>query len=286
MKKQIFVVIILALINTGILIYSLIPDKEIIDKKQEEIENKEEIFENETLTKFKKQKYFLEKNKDTYLEYYEENKDKEIDEIIKIVNTNINHEFFTNTKEANISKDFLILVNKYYYLKEDYEPNNLVTINTNYATSNQRIINEVFEKYKEMLEVAKEAKMDLIIISSYRDYKSQETIYNNYVKESGEKLANRFSAKPGHSEHQLGLALDIMKPGTNFNNFENTNEAKWLKENAYKFGFILRYDKSKEYVTGYKYEPWHYRYVGLEVAKYIFENDITFDEYYAFYLDK
>jgi len=118
-----------------------------------------------------------------------------------------------------------------------------------------------------------------------RDYDEQEETYEYYKSTKGEEYANNYAAQPGNSEHQTGLAFDILSPNSNTKNFDETEEFKWLQKNAYKYGFIMRYPKDKEDITGYKYEPWHYRYVGIEVAKQIHEEDITFDEYYAFYIE-
>ena len=116
----------------------------------------------------------------------------------------------------------------------------------------------------------------LNIASGFRSYEEQEKGYNEYVKEFGEEKTNTFSAKPGHSEHQTGLAIDICDDS---DNFIGTKEDTWLKANAYKFGFIIRYPKGKECITGYKYEPWHLRYVGCKHAKKIYESGLTLEEY-------
>lgn len=116
----------------------------------------------------------------------------------------------------------------------------------------------------------------LNIASGFRSYDYQEQVYNEYVKKYGEEKTNTFSAKPGHSEHQSGLALDICEDS---DKFINTKEDKWLQENAHKFGFIIRYPKSKEYITGYKYEPWHIRYVGKKHAQRICDKKLTLEEY-------
>ena len=116
----------------------------------------------------------------------------------------------------------------------------------------------------------------LCIVSGFRSYKYQEKIYNEYVKEYGKQKTNTFSAKPGHSEHQTGLAIDICDDS---DDFIGTKEDKWLQKNAYKFGFIVRYPKGKEHITGYKYEPWHIRYVGKKHAKRIYDKKLTLEEY-------
>ena len=101
------------------------------------------------------------------------------------------------------------------------------------------------------------------------------------------KYADSIASRPGASEHQTGLTLDIFsKDNSNKNTFKDTEVFKWLKDNSYKFGFILRYPEDKVKVTGYGYESWHYRYVGKKIAKYIYENNITFEEYYAYFIEK
>ena len=106
----------------------------------------------------------------------------------------------------------------------------------------------------------------------------QKNLYNNYVKRDGAQNADRYSARPGYSEHQTGLAFDINYADSRF---EGTDQAIWLAENAYKYGFILRYPEGKEHITGYMYEPWHYRYIGVENAAKIFASGLTLEEYYG-----
>lgn len=116
----------------------------------------------------------------------------------------------------------------------------------------------------------------LPLISGYRSYSTQNTIYNNYIKRWGQEYTDTVSARPGHSEHQTGLAFDV---GQLSNSYGETKEGKWLKENCYKYGFILRYLKGKENITGYAYEPWHIRYVGVDVATEIMQKNLTLEEY-------
>ena len=137
-----------------------------------------------------------------------------------------------------------------------------------------------------MFNDAKKDNVTLIINSSYRSYENQEETYNNYSTWYGKDEADKIAARPGFSEHQTGLTIDIMTYNSNRNNFEESDAFKWLNNNAYKYGYILRYPKNKEYLTGYSYESWHYRYVGKEVANYIKDNNITYDEYYAFFIEK
>lgn len=155
----------------------------------------------------------------------------------------------------------LLIVNKKISLPKDYNPG---------------LNKKMMKMYYKMERLAKCNNLKLDIVSGFRDYDYQEKIYNEYVEKYGLKKASTFSAKPGHSEHQTGLALDILD---DTDNFINTKEAKWLDKNAHKFGFIIRYPKGKEKVTGYKYEPWHIRYVGKFNATRIWNRHITLEEY-------
>lgn len=123
---------------------------------------------------------------------------------------------------------------------------------------------------------AKALGLNIPLVSGYRSYETQENLYNKYVKKDGEKKANTYSAKPGESEHQTGLAFDI---GSVDRSFANTIEAKWLAENAYLYGFIVRYPKGKTDITGYIYEPWHVRYLGEKKAKDVYLSGLTLEEY-------
>ena len=130
-----------------------------------------------------------------------------------------------------------------------------------------------------MADDAKENGFNIVAVSTYRSYEYQEKLYNNYVNDKGKYYADMCSARAGHSEHQTGLAVDIADLSLDYDNFEYTKEFIWVKENAHKYGFIMRYPKAKFHITGFKYEPWHYRYVGIEIATYIYENNLTLEEY-------
>ena len=233
-------------------------------------------------------KYFIYDNFYEYLEYTKNNSDKPLRSVIEIINTNRDQEYYTNSLESDIEKDELILVNKYYYLK-DYEPDNLVTISSTYSWGNygsQKVTEETYDAFLEMWEGAKEDNFYLMVSSSYRNYEKQETIYNDYKNKQGIEYADSIAARPGYSEHQTGLTLDIFeKTAYRQNTFHESDAYLWLKDNSYKYGFILRYPEDKEDITGYSFESWHYRYVGKDVAKYIYENNITFDEYYAYFIE-
>ena len=225
-----------------------------------------------------KSKYFIASN----LEKYLSNKKSSVDKTIAYVNAGLYRKYYQDMIPTDMEKDTLMLVNKYNYLSSSYDPNDLETIDANYSKGVNNKLRHVakvaFEK------MAASAKLENIIIfnlSAYRSYQSQVTIYNRSVANYGIAESDKTSARPGNSEHQTGLTLDVNSVD---DSFKYTSAYKWLSNNAYKYGFILRYPENKEDITGYTYEPWHYRYVGEDVANKIKEEGITFDEYYAYYV--
>lgn len=308
-KKKSFCLIIFILIIGAIVVYK-IPnndqivfkqtdsnlvnigyDKETIKLINEKLTDKEikklnNINKIDELEMFIKEKYYLHKNLDRYISYSTANPDQNIKDVIALVNVNADKEAYKDSRPANLSKGNLILVNKYNSLSENYEPKGIFDINIKYAYENRKITNEVNEAFIEMYNAARKENIDLYITSAYRSYSYQKLLYNNYLSTYGEEYANTISAYPGYSEHQTSLALDILSPGIDMSNFEKSKAYQWLKDNSYKYGFILRYPKDKTAITGYAFESWHYRYLGKEIAKKVYEENITYDEYYAFYLDK
>lgn len=236
------------------------------------------------LTSFITSKYYIKSNLENYLNYYEENKTVDISKIISIINVGTNKDFYTDVKTTS-NDDYLILVNKYNSLSSTYEPSDLVNMSLLYAYNDNKIRSEVNTKYNEMAAVAKAAGLKLITIYSYRSYAKQEETYNKYYDLKGLSYAEENVARAGFSEHQTGLALDITTSLEENEEFIDTDEYSWLIDNSYKYGFILRYPESKEDITGYSFEPWHYRYVGIDVATIIHNEGITFDEYYAYYIE-
>lgn len=243
---------------------------------------------NKLIPKLIEKKYFIFKNLDNYIEYFQDNSSDDLDNIIATINVKANYDHYdTDTiTNTNIKGGNLLLVNKYTKLSNDYVPETLTNIPLTYAFNDNQTTKEVLTAFKNMWNAAKKEGLTLIVNSSYRDYNSQEEVWNNYENLYGEEYADSIAARPGFSEHQTGLALDIITYGANKNNFEETDEFKWLDKNAHKYGFILRYPKDKEDITGYAYESWHYRYVGEKIATQIKKLNITFDEYYAFYIEE
>ena len=240
---------------------------------------------NETTLSFIKEKYFIEDYLERYLKYYENHKDLSFKEIVTRINSNLDYKFYEDVKTADLTKGMFTLVNKYNYLESNFVPNDLETISYTYAVNNTKLNKIALENFIKMYEDASKENINFKITTAYRDYNFQSILYNNYVNSDGKDLADTYSARPGYSEHQLGYSFDLTNESyADFGEFEYTDEYKWLQENAYKYGFILRYPKDKEYITGYVFESWHYRYVGTDIATYIHKNNITYEEYYSFFL--
>lgn len=191
-----------------------------------------------------------------------------------------------NTIVLNPS-DTLVMVNKENSLPSDYIPENLVVPNIPFPFkefhSKKLMRQDAGSALENLFEKAKQDGINLYATSGYRSYDRQKSIFDSNAKKYGIEKANQFSAKPGESEHQTGLAMDVTSPSVNYHltqRFGETKEGIWLKQNAAQFGFIIRYPKEKENITGYKYEPWHLRYVGEKVATEITNQNITLEEYF------
>lgn len=233
-------------------------------------------------------KIFKVENLERYINYKnkEENKDLTYKDIILKVNMDLDKDFYENPKTIENPDDVLVLVNKYNKLPDDYEAKDLVQIDSKYTVADMYLNKRAKEPFEEMCTDAKSVNMIIKAVSTYRTKEYQEKLYNDYVKTNGFKYAENYSARPRYSEHETGLAVDVRGGLSGYTLFENTEEYKWVQQNAHNYGFIIRYQKEKESITGYHYESWHLRYVGKEVATYIYEHNITFDEYYAMFLEK
>lgn len=197
----------------------------------------------------------------------------------KIYDYNIKND--TKAVDTSNIKVNSLLVNRYNGLDKKYIPEDLVEPNIEFAeesTSEERKVSKkMAEALEQLISDARKEGIYLLGNSGYRSYRYQKKLYNDRVKKDGKELADAYVAKPGYSEHQTGLAIDITNRQRYF--VQGTIEAEWLKNNCYKYGFIIRYPQGKESITGINYEPWHIRYVGEEAAKYINNNNITLEEY-------
>lgn len=260
----------------------------IINQKNQETQEKpkKQTKEEQKIEKLKSIPYYKKEYQKRYLEYQKENPNLSVENIVTYVNIGIDKPYYTNTKKAENLNTNLILVNKYNYLTEDYIPENLEPIDIAYARSGMQLVREAKEAFETLSEDAKKEGKNIIAMSSYRSYDYQVNLYNNYVATDGKEAADTYSARAGYSEHQTGLAVDVYNKVLPYTSFEETEEFNWMQENAYKYGFILRFPKDKVNITGYQYESWHYRYVGKEAAKYIHNHDLTLEEYYVKKVEK
>lgn len=219
---------------------------------------------------------------DRYIAYSDET--GEDDEVtVLIVNMDLDKEDYVDAKEV---KKFSVdmLVNKHRKLGENFVPDDLVEVSKNYASTGGIELNR--EAYAAFLKMAKAAESEgygIYINSAYRSYQDQVDLCEYYKGVYGEKYVLKYVAQPGHSEHQTGLGIDIAS--TTNNVFLNSKEYVWMQDNAYKYGFIMRFPSKYVSITGFNYEPWHYRYVGVDIATYMHENNMPFEKYFAMFLD-
>lgn len=237
--------------------------------------------------------YFKEENLDRYIKYdfidtksvYDTTILKEkynYEDTVTFVNAYLDKDYYTNdiplSKEEASKLD--VIVNKYYKLDKNYEPEDLTVINSKFASGTQKLRKEAAGKFEEMASDMLKENLKIYAGSTYRSYSYQEGLYNRYVKKDGFKEAETYSARAGYSEHQLGLAVDIVNGKWNYLS-EGDKEYTWLINNSYKYGFILRYPHESEYITGYVFEDWHFRYLGIDLATKVYESKLTYDEYIA-----
>ncbi len=210
-------------------------------------------------------------------------------EIYKVTNL-VDSDKSYGTKERSIYIDdpsaVTAVVNKNRMLESTYVPNDLVgiTVTSTKSGSNNMIRSAVLPNLEAMFAAAEGDSIKLTVTSAYRSYSTQTSLFNGYINSHGLDAALKFSAPPGASEHQTGLSLDIGEVNGTYDNFSTDfgkgKAGKWLANNAHLYGFVLRYPNGKESVTTYQYEPWHFRYVGVEEASKIYESGLTLEEYY------
>ena len=228
------------------------------------------------ITSYLEFNFFKVEKLDRYLNYF--NGDYK-DTIVR-VNIGLDKKYY---EDPTIIKDYSIgvIVNKYNKLDSTFTPTKLVEID-NCVDGEHYLAEEAKLAYDKMCTASLKEGLKLGVTSAYRSYESQQGVYATYLKSNGQDYVNQYVATPGYSEHQTGLALDVKSKVSS--PFKTTKEYKWMLENAYKYGFILRYEEGKEDITGYNPEAWHFRYVGEEAAKYVYENGITYEEYYAMFM--
>ena len=226
-------------------------------------------------------RYFIADNFDRYLAYHKKDTTgAPLDNIIALVNVGYDRDRESVAVPCDTTKGQLMLVNGRHYLDENYKPAGLVTFSRDYSYEEQKAQRVVVDAFLAMQKACKEqTDAQLMVNSAYRSYQEQIGTHKRNPK--------GYAARAGSSEHQTGFALDITSREHPMRwPFDKSVEGVWMREHCHEYGFILRYPERQSHIFGFAYEPWHLRYVGKEVAKRIHDEDITFDEYYAFYLDK
>ena len=286
MNKNKRIIIIFVLIVIGISIFC------ISNAYEERIVLREKLDRIDVYTPFKKTTNFKGENRERYVRFYEMNKNLSYEEVVTRVNIGLDYGFYNYITLADTKKDILILTNKYLKLDDDYKPVDLEKINREYFINGNSKVSYMRKDARRAFEMmsADSIKNNTPVYgqSAYRSFEKQRTLFNDAALRYGKESADLDTARPGHSEHQTGLAIDVSSTKNgNMLDFENTDSFNWMVNNAYKYGFILRYPKGKEKIHGYVYEAWHYRYVGIEVAADMYNNysDLTYDEYYYKFLD-
>lgn len=221
----------------------------------------------------------LEVDKISRYETYRIEKNTDVQDAVTKVNIGLDLEFYSEVETIEDPSSYTVLLNKYRGLPEDYVPDDLTPLSIN---KNYKLRAKAAESYEQLQSAALLDHVVFYPFSAYRSKEYQNGLYTRYVNRDGKNAADTYSARPRHSEHELGLAVDIRSDGLSDNLTEEDYE--WMLNNSYKYGFIVRYAKGTTPITGYIEEPWHLRYLGVDIATDVHEKGITFDEYYDLYL--
>lgn len=219
--------------------------------------------------------YFISDRFIRYLDYHQKYPQQSLRSVVEHVNADRDQVGYSQTQAVDFNKK-VILVNKFHYLSQSYIPKDLSKAQ---GCGQPTLRKEAALAYDLMCQAITKARLLLLeATSSYRSYGYQASLYNSYLKQYGRTYTDTFSARPGFSEHQTGLAIDVHAENHEFDSFVSTETYQWMIQNAARFGFILRYPKGKEDITGYQFEAWHYRYVGIDLALQLQTQGITLDE--------
>ena len=232
-------------------------------------------------TPYEKLDYYKAFNLDRYEEYADANPNMSVEDVVWRVNANLDMPMYESDIIVSGYDNLKMIVNKYYKVPEGYRPPDLEKFDGHEL---RKVAGEAYER---MRDAAKAEGYSIHIVSGYRSVEYQSNLYNRYLAEDTPENVDRYSARPGYSEHHTGLAMDIF--GTNcseLRDFENSPEYPWVRDNCHKYGFIIRYLEETESITGYESEPWHLRYVGTDVSTDMKEKGINnYEEYYAKYVE-
>lgn len=223
--------------------------------------------------------YYKEEYENRYASYATQNPQLSDEDVVWMVNANQDKPKYNYDIPVSGYDDICIIVNKYYKVPDGYSPPDLVNVD------GQKMRKEAADAFVKMRNDASRENLRIRAVSGYRTVSYQRGLYNRYLSSDSQENVDRYSARPGYSEHHTGLAVDVFGSVDGLRQFENTPEFPWVRDNCYKYGFIIRYFEETEDITGYESEPWHLRYVGARVSTDMKEKGInSFEEYHAKYL--
>jgi D-alanyl-D-alanine carboxypeptidase len=229
--------------------------------------------------------HFKMSNLDRYYQYQKSNPELTYEQIVTHVNIGLDFGFYQKVKTIEDAASITVLVNKYNRLPDSYIPD-LIRLDSSMCApgrGEQYLRKEAAEAFTALHRDAKKLGLNITAYGTYRSYQAQQMIWERAVnRNKDENDADNYNARSGHSEHHTGLAIDVI---TNDYSITDTEEFSWYKDKIHQYGFIIRYPKGKEHITGYKYEPWHLRYVGPEIATEIYKSGLTYEEYYVSVLE-
>lgn len=234
---------------------------------------------NNRIIEYFNQPFFLYDNYSRYLDYESRNPSMSIKEIVNQTNMYLDYPFY-GYDHLVLADSITMIVNKYNILPSTYIPKNLKEIPSKIAVRPMDGIDQAVNALIDLTSsIKEETNLELLTTSAYRSFQYQETLYNSYKAADGEEEADKLSARAGYSEHQTGLSFDLLVKGYTLEDFYKTSQYLWVKDNAYRFGFIIRYEKEKTGITGYSAEEWHIRYVGQAVATLLKDSNLSLEEY-------
>ncbi|MFV0394810.1 MAG: M15 family metallopeptidase [Coprobacillaceae bacterium] len=223
--------------------------------------------------------YYQEELLSRYQGYQTSTNNLSTEDIVTHVNMNLDLGFYQEDPTWINNADALdVLVNKFYKLPDSFEPINLILVNLD---REQYLRQEAAEAFFALRDACEAEGFSLSAFSGYRSISKQESNYNNMIASFGEEHTNRYVARPGQSEHNTGLAVDVSIDGIYYEDIESSPYYPWFREQLVNYGFILRYPEGKEDITGFGYESWHLRYLGEDLARKVVDSGLTYDEYVA-----
>ncbi len=236
------------------------------------------VTEDEALMAFSEYSFYQEERNERYLDYQDANPALSSEQVVMCVNLDLDRAAYEFSTQVPDPSSLLVLVNKHHSLPYDYQPTDLI----DYGPI--QIRSEMKGPLDALLAESQADGVHLMLCSGYRSAAYQEGLYNEYVYSDGMELTDTQSARPGFSEHQTGWTIDFDPPDSRFS---GSAEARWLADNAYRYGFIVRYTEENATMTLYTSEPWHIRYVGTDVSRFMHDNTIgSFEEYWAKYVQE